>query len=52
VVTPIGKVKGRKHHFTIGEGRTGMVTGRLKAALLAIQQGRAPDLHGWLDRLF
>jgi branched-chain amino acid aminotransferase len=52
VVTPIGHVKGRKHHFTIGEGGAGVVTGRLKAALVAIQQGRAPDLHGWLDRLF
>jgi branched-chain amino acid aminotransferase len=52
VVTPIGKVKGRKHNFTIGEGGAGVVTGRLKAALLDIQQGRAPDLHGWLDRLF
>jgi branched-chain amino acid aminotransferase len=51
VVTPIGKVKGRKHNFTIGDGGAGPVTGRLKAALLDIQQGRAPDPHGWMDRL-
>jgi branched-chain amino acid aminotransferase len=51
VVTPIGKVKGRKNNFTIGDGGAGPVTGRLKAALLDIQQGRAPDPHGWMDRL-
>lgn len=52
VVTPIGKVKGRNRNFTIGDGGPGTVTGRLKAALLDIQNGRAPDQHGWLDRLF
>jgi branched-chain amino acid aminotransferase len=52
VVTSIGKVKGRKHEFTIGGGNGGPVTARLKAALLDIQNGRAPDHHGWLDRLF
>jgi branched-chain amino acid aminotransferase len=52
VVAPIGKVKGRKHSFTIGDGGAGPVTGRLKMALTDIQFGRAPDRHGWLDRLF
>lgn len=52
VVTPIGKVKGRKHGFTIGDGHAGPVTERLKAALTDIQFGRAPGPHGWLDRLF
>ncbi|NTG51347.1 branched-chain amino acid aminotransferase [Agrobacterium rhizogenes] len=52
VVTPIGKLKGRKHNFTIGDGGAGPVTTRLKAALLDIQNGRAPDKHGWLERLF
>lgn len=52
VVTPIGRVKGRKHSFTIGEGGAGPVATRLKAALLDIQNGRAADPHGWLDRLF
>lgn len=52
VVTPIGKVKGRKYNFTIGSGGAGQVTGKLKAALLDIQNGRAPDPHGWVDRLF
>ncbi|MEX3960453.1 branched-chain amino acid aminotransferase [Trinickia sp. EG282A] len=52
VVTPIGKVKGRTHEFTIGDGNLGLVTARLKSALLDIQNGRAPDHYGWLDRLF
>ncbi|HEX8048879.1 branched-chain amino acid aminotransferase [Rhizobium sp.] len=52
VVTPIGKLKGRTHNFTIGDGGAGPVTIRLKAALLDIQNGRTPDKHGWLERLF
>jgi len=51
VVTPIGRVKGRRYAFAIGNGQMGPVTARLKAALTAIQNGRAPDDHGWLDRL-
>ncbi|NWJ25832.1 branched-chain amino acid aminotransferase [Rhizobium sp. RM] len=52
VVTPIGKVKGRNHGFTIADGNAGTVTGKLKAALTDIQFGRAADPHNWLDRLF
>lgn len=52
VVTPIGTVKGRQYNFTIGDGGPGPVTQRLKSALLDIQNGRAPDRHGWLNRLF
>ncbi len=52
VITPIGTVKGRKHNFTIADGGTGALTARLKTALLDLQQGRAADPHGWLDRLF
>jgi branched-chain amino acid aminotransferase len=52
VVTSIGRVKGRQRDITIGDGGTGPVTARLKAALLDIQNGRAPDRHNWLDRLF
>ena len=51
VVTPIGKVKGRVHGFTIGDGGAGPMALRLKAALLDIQNGRAPDRYGWLDRV-
>ncbi|MFK0386480.1 branched-chain amino acid aminotransferase [Agrobacterium sp. NPDC090273] len=52
VVTPIGRVKGRNHGFTIADGNAGTVTGRLKAALTDIQFGRAADPHNWVDRLF
>jgi len=52
VVTPIGRVKGRNHGFTVGDGDMGPVTARLKSALLDIQNGCGPDHHGWLDRLF
>jgi branched-chain amino acid aminotransferase len=51
VVAPIGEVKGRKHRFSIGDGGPGPITERLKSALTDIQFGRAPDTHGWLDRL-
>jgi len=51
VVTPIVKVKGRKHGFTVGNGQPGQVTQRLHAALTDIQFGRAADPHGWLQRV-
>lgn len=51
VVTPIGKVKGRAHDFTIGDGSIGTITQQLRTALTDIQFGRAPDPHGWLDRI-
>jgi branched-chain amino acid aminotransferase len=52
VVTPIGRIKGRQYNFTIGDGAPGPVAARLKAALVDLQYGRAPDPHGWLDRVF
>ena len=52
VVTPVGRVKGRRHGFNIGDGSAGPVTLRLKTALTDIQFGRASDPYGWLDRLF
>jgi branched-chain amino acid aminotransferase len=51
VVTPIGKVKGRQHDFTIGDGGPGPVAARLKAELLDIQNGRGEDRHQWLDKV-
>ncbi len=52
VVTAIGEVRGRGRSFRMGNGRTGPVTGQLRAALTDIQFGRAADPHGWVDRLF
>jgi branched-chain amino acid aminotransferase len=52
VITPIAKVRGRRHDFIMGDGTAGPVALKLKQALLDLQTGRAPDLHGWVDRLF
>ena len=38
--------------FTIGDGGAGALTTKLKAALVELQNGRAPDPHSWLDRVF
>ena len=51
VITPIGTVKSPSGEFTVADGGTGEVTGRLRAQLLDIQHGRTPDRHGWVRRL-
>jgi branched-chain amino acid aminotransferase len=35
----------------VGGGHVGPVTKALRAKLVAIQQGEAPDRHGWLERV-
>ena len=51
VVTSVGKVAGNDGEFTIGSGGPGQLTGKLKARLVAIQRGEAPDSHGWVHRI-
>ncbi|WP_375382856.1 branched-chain amino acid aminotransferase [uncultured Sphingomonas sp.] len=51
VVTPIGTVKAAGGEFQIGGGGPGQVTERLRASLVAVQRGAAPDPHGWLERI-
>ncbi len=51
VVTPIGAVKATSGDFTIGSGGPGQLSTSLRAALVAVQTGAAPDTHGWLQRL-
>jgi branched-chain amino acid aminotransferase len=51
VITPVGAVKSTSHSWTVGDGGTGPVTARLRAALLDIQTGVSADAHGWLHRL-
>lgn len=51
VVTPVGRVAGRDGEFTIGSGGPGQLTQKLKARLVDIQRGAAPDPHGWMLRL-
>lgn len=51
VVTPIGSVKGEGFAFTIGSGGPGQLTESLRQQLTDIQFGRAPDPHGWMQRV-
>ncbi len=51
VITPVGRVKGRRHDFSIGDGKPGPVTLALRQALTDIQFGRAADRHGWCQRV-
>ena len=52
VITPIGTVRGREGAFTIADGVVGPVSKLLLEMLVDIQRGRAPDPHGWTQRLF
>jgi branched-chain amino acid aminotransferase len=51
VVTPVGVVKGAAGSWTIGGGRPGPVTMRLREQLLGIQFGQLPDPHGWIHKI-
>jgi branched-chain amino acid aminotransferase len=41
--------KGEEHR--VADGEVGPLTRALRAQLVAIQQGEAPDRHGWLERV-
>jgi branched-chain amino acid aminotransferase len=51
VVTPIGEVRGKDGGWTIGDGKPGPVTMRLREELLGIQFGRLPDPYGWIHKV-
>ena len=51
VITPVAAVKSAHGNWTIGDGRSGKVTMRLRQALVDIQRGVAPDAHGWMHRV-
>lgn len=51
VVTPIGRVKGEGFDVAVGTGGPGQLTERLRQQLTDIQFGRAPDPHGWMERI-
>lgn len=51
VVTPVGSVHGRDGSFTIGSGGPGQITQKLRAKLVEIQRGNAPDPNNWVDRI-
>jgi branched-chain amino acid aminotransferase len=47
VLAGVGRIVGPDGEVTVGDGRVGPVTRRLRDALLAVQRGQAPDPHGW-----
>ncbi len=47
VIVPVGKVKSSDGEFSIGDATTGLVTAKLRDALLAIQTGTTKDVHDW-----
>ncbi|MFI0897838.1 branched-chain amino acid aminotransferase [Streptomyces sp. NPDC020983] len=51
VITPVGSVKSTRADWVVADGTPGEVTMRLRAALLDIQTGQAPDPHGWMHPL-
>ncbi|TAN33761.1 branched-chain amino acid aminotransferase [bacterium] len=51
VITPVGAVKSAGGSWTVGDGRPGEVTMRLRQALVDIQKGEALDPHGWMHRV-
>jgi branched-chain amino acid aminotransferase len=51
VVTPVGAVKAAASSWTVGDGKPGPVTLRLRQELLGIQFGQLPDPHGWIHKI-
>lgn len=51
VITPVAAVKSAHGKWTVGDGQSGKVTMRLRQALVDIQRGAAPDVHGWMHRV-
>jgi branched-chain amino acid aminotransferase len=51
VVTPIGTVRSATEEFTINDGRSGPITMELRQRLIAVQEGRTDDSHGWMRRI-
>jgi branched-chain amino acid aminotransferase len=51
VITPVGRVKGARAEWLIGDGGAGPVTMRLREELMGIQYGDRPDPHGWVHKI-
>jgi branched-chain amino acid aminotransferase len=48
VITPVGAVKSAHGSWSVGEGKLGEISMRLRQSLVDIQRGAAPDAHHWL----
>lgn len=51
VLTGVGTLIRGGKDYTVGNGDVGPETQRLRAALVAIQQGEVKDTHGWFKRV-
>ncbi|MFG2329187.1 branched-chain amino acid aminotransferase [Streptomyces sp. NPDC048604] len=51
VITPVGTVKSGRGEWQQSGGEPGEVTMKLRESLLAIQTGKAEDVHGWTHEL-
>ena len=51
VLAGVGTLVHRGHEHRVGDGEIGPVTRRLRAALVAIQNGEAPDPYGWTRKV-
>jgi len=51
VLAGVGTLIYRGTEHRVGSGEVGPLTRGLRAQLVAIQQGQAPDAHGWLERV-
>ena len=51
VVTAIGSVASAEGRFAIGGQSAGPLTQRIRAMLVEIQRGQAPDPYGWIERV-
>jgi branched-chain amino acid aminotransferase len=51
VVAPIASIRFREQEIRLSTPWTDSIGAKVRARLLAIQTGRAPDEHGWLMRL-
>lgn len=52
VITPVGRVDSKNSGaWNIADGGSGEITMKLRAALVDIQTGKAPDNHNWMHRI-
>jgi len=51
VLAGVGTLIHRGAEYRVGNGEVGPLTRALRTQLVAIQQGEAPDRHGWLERV-
>jgi branched-chain amino acid aminotransferase len=51
VLAGVGTLIYRGSEHRVGSGDVGPLTRTLRSQLVAIQQGEAPDRHGWLEKV-